>query len=799
MLFEANLSTGFWAEAALTATYLINRCPVSRLLDMTPEEAWSGIKPIITAFRPFGCPAYAHVPKANRTKLESKTRKCIMLGYEPGTKAYRLWDPKRRCIVKSRDVIFDERINPPAKPEPPVDLSEILWDGELEYKGITRVGDNWEDGVANHEHEAPVRASTPDDVAPEHHMNPPENDNLPPEVNPDPPAPIEEPAPAPAPRRARRSELDMLGPPPEVEGHRERRLPARYREEPDLPVGPPIAEVEEDLQDAEMAEIAFTFAAAAHSNPSEPQTFREAMQSPEAKFWTQAIQKEIQSLEDMGTFETVNTLPTGRKAIGSKLVFRIKHNTDGSIERYKARLVAKGFLQMPGIDFDETFAPVVKLTSIRIMCALAVRLKLHFHHLDVDTAFLNSPLQEEIYMRMPEGSGEHEGKIVRLHRSLYGLKQASRVWNELLDTELQKIGYIRIHADFCIYVYREGETILFLAVYVDDMGLLGNNLDAMQSHKRLLNKQFKIKDLGNIKQILGIAIDYNREGQTLHMYQTRYIDESAERYGFADGRTHRTPLASGIKLSKDDCPTTETEKRRMHDYPYQNLIGTLMYAMLATRPDIAFAVGALSKFSSNPGYAHWDQAVHTLRYLVGTKDYALFFDGNSLDDLSSLILGYTDSDWAGNIDTRRSTGGYVFLMCGAAVSWSSKLQSSPALSSTEAEYMACTRAAQEAIWLRQLLEQLGFKQTKPTSLLGDNQGAIALAKNPGNHPRTKHIALRYHFIRFTISNGHILLNYIPTSDMAADGLTKGLTGDKHLTFLHMLGLKSRPSGSVRIN
>ena len=237
----------------------------------------------------------------------------------------------------------------------------------------------------------------------------------------------------------------------------------------------------------------------------------------------------------------------------------------------------------------------------------------------------------------------------------------------------------------------------------------------------------------------------------------------------------------------------------MYDYPYQNLIGTLMYAMLATRPDIAFAVGALSKFSSNPGYAHWDQAVHTLWYLVGTKDYGLFFDGNSLNDLSSLILGYTDSDWAGNIDTRRSTGGYVFLMCGAAVSWSSKLQSSPALSSTEAEYMACTRAAQEAIWLRQLLEQLGFKQTKPTSLLGDNQGAIALAKNPGNHPRTKHIALRYHFIHFAISNGHILLNYIPTSDMAADGLTKGLTGDKHLTFLHMLGLKSCPSGSVRIN
>ena len=179
----------------------------------------------------------------------------------------------------------------------------------------------------------------------------------------------------------------------------------------------------------------------------------------------------------------------------------------------------------------------------------------------------------------------------------------------------------------------------------------------------------------------------------------------------------------------------------MKDYPYQSLIGTLMYAMLGTRPDIAFAVGALSKYSSNPGKVHWNEALHVLRYLGGTKDLALVFDGSKGADLSSLILGYSDSDWAGDMDTRRSTGGYVFFACGAAISWSSKLQISPALSSTEAEYMACTRAAQEAIWLRQFLDQLGYRQKNPTQLLGDNQGAIALAKNPGNHLQTKHIQL----------------------------------------------------------
>ena len=266
------------------------------------------------------------------------------------------------------------------------------------------------------------------------------------------------------------------------------------------------------------------------------------------------------------------------------------------------------------------------------------------------------------------------------------------------------------------------------------MGLLGNNLDVMGEHKLLLGERFKIKDLGPVKQILGLVIDYDQEARILGLYQTHYIEESLEQYGITDGQTHPTPLGSGIKLSKEDSPQTDDEKEAMLDYPYQNLIGTLMYAMLGTHLDIAFAVGALSKFSSNPGKTHWDQAVHVLCYLGGTKNLGLVFHGDAEEDMASLILGYTGSDWAGQIDTHHSTGGYVFKMSGAAVSWSSKLQTSPALSLTEAEYMATTCAAQEAIWLCQLLEQLGHQKTQPTTLLEDNQGAVALAKNPGDHP-----------------------------------------------------------------
>jgi hypothetical protein len=231
------------------------------------------------------------------------------------------------------------------------------------------------------------------------------------------------------------------------------------------------------------------------------------------------------------------------------------------------------------------------------------------------------------------------------------------------------------------------------------MGLLCNNLVFMEKQKREIGKVFKIKDLGPISRLLGLAIDYDREKGVLQLSQGQYIQQSLERYGFNDGRTHPTPLSSGSKLTKADCPQTTTDVEAMKAFPYQSLIGTLMYAMLGTRPDIAFAVGTLSKYSSNPGRKHWNEAAHILRYLGGTKDLGLVYDRRKGANLSSFILGYTDSDWAGDLDTRRSTGGFVFLACGAAISWSSKLQLSPALSSTEAEYMACTRAAQEAIWL----------------------------------------------------------------------------------------------------
>ena len=301
------------------------------------------------------------------------------------------------------------------------------------------------------------------------------------------------------------------------------------------------------------------------------------------------------------------------------------------------------------------------------------------------------------------------------------------------------MGFKRIHADFCIYILKKDGYLCIIAVYVDDIGMLCNDLVFMGRIKKLISRRFKIKDLGEMRLLLGIQINYDFEARLLQLSQTRYIIESLSHYHVPNSKRHHTPLSSGVKLTKDDCPTQPEEVMAMKQYPYQSLIGTLMYAMLATRPDIAFAVGMLSRFSSNPGKVHWDQALHVLGYLSQTRNHCLEFDGSSDEELTSLILGYSDSDWAGDVDTRCSTGGYVFLMCNAAISWSSKLQASSALSSTEAEYMALICAAQQAIWLHQLSEQLRFSQDSATQLCGDNQGSIALAKNPGDHPCSKHI------------------------------------------------------------
>jgi hypothetical protein len=407
--------------------------------------------------------------------------------------------------------------------------------------------------------------------------------------------------------------------------------------------------------------------------------------------------------------------------------------------------------------------------------------------MDVKTAFLNGSLEEEIYMQQPEGFVEagQEDKVCKLQRSLYGLKQAGRSWYQKIDGCFGDLGFTRTHADNCVYLLRKDDILLIVALYVDDLLIIANDMAALTNLKAELSKRFEMKDLGEVQFCLGIQITRNRPERTIRISQTKYIEDMLSKFNMQDCKAVGTPLDTNTKLSKSMSPKSHEEAEEMKGVPYQSAVGSLMYAMLGTRPDIGYAVGAVSQFSSDPGRGHWTAVKRILRYLKGTKDYAIEYKGSAGD-----LIGYSDADWAGSIDDRRSTTGFNFIMAGGSVSWGSKKQPTVALSTTEAEYMAITHATKEGIWIRRLLMEIGFWGSAKQSIIinTDNQGCMALSKNPVFHARTKHIDIRHHFIREKIESHEVEIAFCRTEEMAADILTKALTKEKHDHCSEKMGL-----------
>ena len=476
--------------------------------------------------------------------------------------------------------------------------------------------------------------------------------------------------------------------------------------------------------------------------------------------------------------------------MGSKWVYRIKRKADGTIEKHKARLVARGFTQIYGEDYTETFAPVARLASLRIILALAARNDWPIEVFDFNSAFLNGELEasEEIYMQQPpdfEVRGANGMPLVaRLRKALYGLKQGGRTWYETLRKSLEELGLKRSESDYGVF-YLRGEThFLVLAVHVDDCTMTGSHTTLIAEYRGRLNKKFALTDLGPISWLLGFEVERNREERTIALSQRSYIESTIARFNLSDAKPLAIPMDPNMSYSKDQCPTTPEEAARMRNVPYREAIGSLMYAAIGTRPDIAFAVSTLSQFLENPGEIHWEAVKRVFRYLLGTKNWRLTFGGEQ-----HPLIGYTDADGASQ-PHRRAISGHAFLIDGGAVSWGSRKQELVTLSTAEAEYVAATHAAKEAIWLRRFIGEVFARNDEPTTLYSDNQSAIAIATNGNFHARTKHIDIRYHFIRFVVDNGSVKLIYCPTDDMTADTLTKALPNAKAKHFAAALGLRS---------
>lgn len=545
---------------------------------------------------------------------------------------------------------------------------------------------------------------------------------------------------------------------------------------------------------------------------AEPTTLKQALQHPSEHLgWLSGIQNELASLETNQTWEYVarSTLPTTANILTSKWVFKRKLSSTNAPIRYKARLVIRGFQQIDGIDYDETYAPVAKLTSLRMLLALAAHFDWEIEQLDVVTAFLNPPIDENVYMEIPSGIklGTTQNvpppstHVVKLRKALYGLKQAPRLWYQHIDRFLQSIGFTRSTADPNVYI-QNGDSSnphdrVILLLYVDDLLLFGSSPRRIQQIKELLKQQYQMSDLGPAQQFLGLQIQRNRSTHTITLHQQQYIRQVLERFNYLDCFPKQTPLAVGCNL-QPSCSSNALPVSNISTY--QALIGSLMWIMLSTRPDLAYTVSTLSKFNALPSHEHLAAARHSLRYLKGTQTLGLTYSRTHTDTTTPYgPIGYSDSDFAGDRTDRKSTSGYVFTLSGAAISWSSRKQPIVAFSTVEAEYVGASIAAKECIWIRHLYNALmpvptAMRMTDKINriqlLYLDNQGAIKLAANPRFHERTKHISIRFHFVRDACEQQRIRIQYLPSGDMIADIMTKPLPPSTHNKHVTAMGLRT---------
>jgi hypothetical protein len=511
-----------------------------------------------------------------------------------------------------------------------------------------------------------------------------------------------------------------------------------------------------------------------------PRTYQEAVVSPQSGQWKIAMDEEMNSLLDHNTFEYTN-LPEGRNLIGGRWVYAVKLGPNGE-EKYKARYVAKGYSQIPEVDFSETFSPTARMTSIRMLMQLAVQHDLIVHQMDVKTAYLNAPIDHEIYIEQPEGfevkSKENLQIVCKLNKSLYGLKQSGRNWHNLLHDYLVDQKFVQSLSDSCVYTRFNENSKVIIITWVDDMIIAASDKQVLCEIKDSLSQRFKMKDLGKLEWFLGMM--FKCEKGFIEIDQRKYIEKVLTKFKIDDCQPKSTPCDPDVTGIKEGDSTELADPKL-----YREIVGSLIYIMTGTRPDLCYSVTRLSQSMSKPTKADLNTAKHTLRYIKGTVDYSLKF--RKLDCKLELV-GFCDSDWGGSED-RRSITGYAFQLSetGPLISWKSKKQQTVALSTCEAEYVALAVATQEAIFLRQLYADMsGLDKTEMVvTLNADNQGAIALAKNPVHHQRSKHIDIKYHFVRQAVQNEIVKLSYVPTDCNLADVFTKPVSRAKLDKLLNM--------------
>ena len=759
LLLSSGLPRFLWEEAMKHSAWLQDRTPARALNGKTPYEMGNRRKPHLGGIQEFGAAAYVKDLAAG--KLDARAKKGRFVGYDSESKGYRIYWPEKRSISVERNVVFNrEDVHTP-------DDSAIIH------------------GVVQSEGEKEKVIQSPINNA--ENVKEPENEGI------EPAKPIEN---APKPEGTSNtipfpSTDDQDVKPDSEEDPREYGRGQRPRPPQGTFKGlvAAMASPDDDAEATdESSELPYDLppdvALIGHFG-SDPTTLDEAMRGPNVNEWQKALEYEISQLEKLGTW-VVEDLPPGQSAIPCTGVTRVKRGPDGEVQSYRVRIVAGGHRQVEGVNYTETFSAAAKMPTVRVVLANAAHQDWEIEHVDVKSAYLNAPLKEIIYMKPPPGvlKPGQEGKVLRLLKGLYGLKQAGRGWYmEMSRVFLKDLGFKRSGIDHSVFYKRTGEEHTIVAVATDDMAVTSKRSVDAAKFKSEVQKFWEITDHGPINWFLGFEIKRDRKSRTLSINQRAYIESMVEKFRLTGSKRTSTPMEANTLFTKSQSPSTPTQEARMKGVPYSEAIGSVLWPTVVSRPDTAYAVGILSQFMQNPGLAHWEGLKRVISYLGSTKDLWLTFGGNK----HTLLEGYCDADWASQ-EGRHSISGFSFHYGQGAVSWSSKKQSIVALSSTEAEYVAQTHAAKEAIWLRAFINEINGKLNGPLTLMADNQSAIALSKDNKFHSRTKHIDLRYHFIREAVEDEKVRMEYLPSGDNVADIFTKPLAKIKFTRFVSMLGL-----------
>lgn len=769
MIHGSGLQSYLWAEACLTAVYILNRLPSKAIAYKSPYEALTLEPPQLQHLRIFGSDAYVHVPDVKRTKWEAKSKKHVLVGYHPDMIAYRVLDPETRRVLTVRHVVIVEK--PVAGSTTPAD----------DASGRATAGTHGTEG-------APEAESSP---VVSFDMNVPEAENNMDfgAMNYDVPRPhVENQIPQ------QQDEEPIAGP-----SHDGQMDPIPEDEEPEIPLEPqvivaanngtpivspdPLSQPRATRSKANMSHFRWKSATggldslvdtsqqpnssstgAALITETDPVTVKQALTSPEHSKWADAMQKEIDSLAEQDAWVLVPR-PKDKNVIQSRWVFRTKYRSDGSVDRHKARLVAKGFTQKHGVDYEETFSPVVRFDTVRLLLSVVQAKGLFVKQIDVVGAYLYGSLDEEIYMEEPECfKTKTDGSVVcRLQKSLYGLKQSARQWNKRFRDALQSLGLQASQSDPCLYS-NKAKNLLF-ALYVDDGIIAAKDKKTLDKCIKSLEHQFRVT-VGDLDAFVGIQVDQLPDG-SMKLHQQMYVKKLLSRFRMTDCHPVSTPVDASVVLCKPEVDDKNGDK---DSYPYREAVGALMFLAVCTRPDLAFAVSHLSQFLESNDKTHWQAAKRVFQYLKGREDYGITFGKGSLE-----LMAYSDADHANDKVTRRSRTGILFLLNNGLVSWLSQKQGMIATSSCEAEYGAAFAAAKHITWLRSLMEDMGCKPAGPTRLFVDNQGAIAVIKNPdGNHKRSKHWDLQLKYTGEKVSDGIISVEFVPSRGQLADILTKPL-------------------------